>query len=146
MTNENRIAVRYHSRTGNTKKIADAIAAELGVEAKDLSSPLEDKAEILFLGSAIYAAGVDKKVKSFIADNKDKIGTIFSFCTTGMLTSTYKQIKKLAEDCGVNVAEAEFHCRGKFLLLHGGRPNEEDIAAARAFAKDAIKSVDVDEA
>lgn len=143
---ETRIAVRYHSRTGNTKKLADAIAEELGIEAKDLSAPLDEKADILFLGSAMYAAGVDKKIKSFIADNKDNIGTIFSFCTTGVLASTYKQIKKLAEDCGVGISESEFHCRGKFLLLHGNRPNEEDIRAARAFAAEAVKSVDADNA
>ena len=36
------IAIRYYSQTGNTKKLAEAIAAELGVEAKDVSHPLEE--------------------------------------------------------------------------------------------------------
>ena len=33
------IAVRYYSRGGNTKKIAEAIAKAVGVEAKTVSEP-----------------------------------------------------------------------------------------------------------
>jgi len=31
--------------------------------------------------------------------------------------------------------EREFHCKGQFKNMHKGRPNEEDLAAAAAFAK-----------
>ena len=68
-----KVAVRYHSRTGNTKKVALAIAEALGVDAKDASVPLEEKVDILFLGSAVYAAGVDDAMKAFVAGNKDNI-------------------------------------------------------------------------
>lgn len=134
------IAVRYHSRTGNTKKLAEAIAEEIGVNAEDLSSPLTEKVDILFLGSAVYAAGVDKAVKSFIKENKDKIGIIYNFSTAALLASTYKQVKKLADGCQVKLAEEEYHCRGRFKAFHKDRPNEEDLVNARNFAKEVLKN------
>ena len=33
------------------------------------------------------------------------------------------------------MVEKEFHCRGEFKGAHKGRPNEEDLAAAAAFAR-----------
>ena len=33
--------VRYYSQTGNSKKLALAIAEELGIEAKDVKEPVE---------------------------------------------------------------------------------------------------------
>lgn len=130
-----KIAVRYYTRTGNTKKLADAIAKAVGVEAKEVSEPLEESVDILFLGSSVYAAGVDNAVKKFIADNHDKIGTLYNFSTAALLSSTYKQVQKIAGENGVRMAEEEFHCRGSFALMHKERPNGEDLSAAAAFAK-----------
>ena len=130
-----KIAIRYFTRSGNTKKLADAIADAVGVEAKEVSVPLEEPVDILFLGSSVYAAGVDDSVKKFIADNHANIGTLYNFSTAALISSTYKQIQKLAGENGVKVAEEEFHCRGSFTVMHKGRPNQEDLDAAAAFAK-----------
>lgn len=54
-----RVEVRYYSKTGNTKKLAEAVAKAAGVEAKTTSSPIMEGTDILFLGSSVYAAGVD---------------------------------------------------------------------------------------
>lgn len=129
------IAVRYFTRTGNTKKLADAIAEALGVKAEDLSAPLNDKADILFLGSSVYAAGVDPAVKSFIKENAENIGCIVNFSTAALIRSTYNQVKKAAVDFGIKIADEEFHCRGSFAMAHRGRPNEDDLKAAADFAK-----------
>lgn len=131
-------AVRYYTRTGNTEKLAHAIAKAAGVEAMSVASPLEEKVDILFLGSAVYAAGVDEAVKQFIADNHDKIGKIVNFSTAALLKSTYGQIKKLAEQSGVEMAEEEFHCRGAFSFMHKGRPDVDDLQQAAVFTKAVI--------
>ena len=128
-------AVRYFTRSGNTKKLALAIAEALQIEAKEVSVPLEEKTDILFLGSSVYAAGVDDAIKRFIADNRDKIGMIYNFSTAALISSTYKQVQKLAQENGVQIAEEEFHCRGSFALLHRSHPDEEDLKNAAAFAK-----------
>ncbi len=132
------VAVRYYTRSGNTKKLAEAIAAAVGVSAQPVSVPLPEKTDILFLGSSPYAFDVDEAVKRFVADNAKSIGTIYNFGTSASPSSTRKLVAKLAAGHGVQTAEEEFHCFGSFLMLHRGRPNAEDCAAAAEFAKKVI--------
>lgn len=129
-----KIEIRYFSKTGNTKKLADAVAQELNAEAKELSAPLDEKADVLFLCNSVYWAGADSSVKRFITENKDKIGLLVNVSTAAMIESTYAQIRKIAGKEGVNLSDKEFHCRGKFAALHSGHPDEADIAAVKAFA------------
>ena len=130
-----KIAVRYYTRSGNTKKLAEAIAEAVAVEAKDVSIPMEEKADVLFLGCSYYAFDVDQAVKDFIVSNKDNIGKIVCFGTSAMMKSMKKPVRKVADTVGVAVAEEEFHCRGEFAKIHKGRPNEADLASAAEFAK-----------
>jgi len=132
------IAVRYYTRSGNTKKLADAVASAISVESKDLTSPLDEKVDILFLGCSYYAFDVDEAVKNFIIENKDKIGKIVCIGTSAMMKSMKKPVRKVADTVGVAVAEEEFHCRGEFAKFHKGRPNETDLAKAAAFAKSIV--------
>lgn len=132
------IAVRYYTRSGNTKKIADAVAKAASVEAKDITNPLTEKVDILFLGCSYYAFDVDEAVKEFIVKNKDNIGKIVCFGTSAMMKSMKKPVKKVADTVGVAVADDEFHCRGQFGKVHKGRPNEKDLADVSAFATKVI--------
>ena len=134
-----KIAVRYYSRGGNTKKVALAIAEAAGVEARTVAVPLDEKADVLFLGSAVYAAGVDNAVKLFLEENKENIGTVYNFSTASILPSTYKQMQKITGDLGISLSDREYHCRGSFALLHKGHPDEGDLARARAFAKQVVE-------
>lgn len=129
-----KVAVRYYTRSGNTKKLAEAIAEAVAVEAKDVSVPLEEKADVLFLGCSYYAFDVDQAVKDFIANNKDNIGKIVCFGTSAMMKSMKKPVSKVTKTVGVEVADEEFHCRGEFAKVHKGRPNEKDLADVSAFA------------
>ena len=119
-------------------KIAEAVAEAVAVEAKDVSVPLKDKADVLFLGCSYYAFDVDQAVKDFIVSNKDNIGKIVCFGTSAMMKSMKKPVKKVADAVGVAVANEEFHCRGEFAKIHKGRPNEKDLADVSAFAKSVI--------
>ena len=126
--------VRYYTRSGNTEKLAKAIADAIGCPAQSIDHPLVEKADLLFLGSSYYAFDADDAVKRFIADNKDNIGKIVCFGTSAMMKSMRKPIAKVAGKLGVAVADEEFHCRGQFGKIHKGRPNEKDIADAKKFA------------
>ena len=68
-----KIAVRYYSKTGNTKKLANAIATQLHVDAKDISEGLNEKVDILFLGSPVYWAGMDGSVKKFKSSTSRRV-------------------------------------------------------------------------
>ena len=129
-----KIAVRYYTRSGNTKKLADEVAKTASVESKDIACPLDEKADILFLGCSYYAFDVDEAVKKFIIENKDNIGKIVCFGTSAMMKSMRKPIVKVACKLGVAVTDEEFHCRGQFGKIHKGRPNEKDIEDAKKFA------------
>ena len=135
------IAVRYFTRGGNTKKLAEAIGDAVGVAPLDVSVPLAEKADILFLGSSVYAGGVDDAVKQFIADNHEKIGIIYNFSTAALVSGTYRQVQKLAAEYGIAMAGEEFHCRGAFTVMHRGRPDAEDQKAAADFAKKVVSSL-----
>lgn len=129
-------AVRYYTKTGNTKKLADAVAGELGVEAKPISDPITEPVDILFLGNSYYAFNIDPEVRAFIASlDKEKVGEIVNFGSAAMLNSTLKKVKAEADKVGIPVGSKEFHCKGEFKGLHKGRPNEDDLKAAAAFAR-----------
>lgn len=129
------ISVRYYTRSGNTEKLAVAIAKAVGVKAENVEVPLNEKADILFLGCSYYAFDVDESIKKFIFENKDKIGKVVCFGTSAMMKSVYKPLKKVTEEAGVCLAKEEFHCRGSFGPLHKGRPNEADLKDVADFAK-----------
>ena len=132
------IAVRYYSRGGNTKKIAEAIAKAVGVEAKTVSEPLTEDVDILFLGSAPYAFDVDDEVKKFISGIHVSVGKAVNFSTSAAVKSTRRYVEKLLAERKIPVAEEEFSCRGAFAMLHKGRPNEDDQKAAADFARGII--------
>lgn len=131
-------AIRYFTKTGNTKKLADAVAEEIGIEAKEISVPLEEKADVVFLCNSVYWAGIDGSVKQFISDNKSNIGRIVNVSTAALKESSYPQIKKLCEQSGVAVSDKEFHCRGSFKVMHKGKPDDDDIQAVKAFARKVV--------
>ena len=129
-------AVRYYTKTGNTQRLAEAIAKELGVEALPVSETVNEKVDILFLGNSYYAFDIDPEVKAFVsALDKEKVGKIVNFGSACLLNSTYKKVKAVADKAGIAMDEKEFHCRGEFKGIHKGRPNEEDLQAAVEFVR-----------
>lgn len=133
-----KIEVRYYTRSGNTKKLAEAIAKAVGAEAKTVEEPLREDIDILFLGSSVYAYGVDDSIKKFISNIDVTVGKVVNFSTAALIKSTYKQVGKLLAEKGIEQAEEEFYCKGSFGPMHKGKPDEKDCAAAAAFAKKII--------
>lgn len=134
------VAVRYYTKTGNTRRLAEAIAKAVGAEALPISVPVQEHADILFLGNSYYAFSIDPEVRQFVRSlDKSKVGRIVNFGSAAMLNSTYKKVKAEADKAGIPMDEREFHCRGEFKGIHKGRPNEDDLRAAAAFAKSVVK-------
>ena len=129
-------AVRYYTKTGNTKKLADAVAKAVGTEALPISTPVDEKVDILFLGNSYYAFNIDPEVRDFVRSlDRNKVGRIVNFGSAAMLNSTYKKVKAEADKAGIKMDEREFHCKGEFKGIHRGKPDEEDLKAAADFAK-----------
>ncbi len=136
-----KVAVRYYTKTGNTKRLAEAVAEAVGAEALPISAPVEEPVDVLFLGNSYYAFSIDPEVRAFIRSlDSRKIGRIVNFGSAAMLNSTWKKVKTEADKKGIAMDEREFHCRGEFKGIHKGRPNEEDLSAAAAFARSVVSS------
>ncbi len=128
-------AVRYYTKTGNTKRLAEAIANAVGTEALPISAPVTEKVDILFLGNSYYAFTIDPEVRNFVRSlDREKVGKIVNFGSAAMMNSTWKKVKAEADKAGIPMDEREFHCKGEFKGIHKGRPNEEDLKAAAEFA------------
>jgi len=133
------IAVRYYTKSGNTKRLAEAVAEAVGVEAMPISVPVDEAVDILFLGNSYYAFTIDPEVRAFISSlDKNKVGKIVNFGSAALLNSTWKKVKAEADKVGIPMDEREFHCRGEFKGAHKGRPNKEDEQAAAIFAKSIV--------
>ena len=133
-----KVAIRYYTRGGNTKKLAEAISKAVGVDAETTSVPLAEDIDILFLGSSVYANGVDNEVKKFIEGIHVRVGKVVNFSTAALIKSSYKQVSKLLEEKHIPFAKEEFYCRGSFAMMHKGRPNADDCNAAAEFARKII--------
>jgi len=130
-----KIAVRYYTKTGNTKRLAEAVAKAAGVEAQPISVPVSEPVDILFLGNSYYAFTIDPEVRAFVKSlDKAKVGKIVNFGSAAMMNSTWKKVKAEADKAGIPMDEREFHCKGEFKGVHKGKPDESDMKAAAEFA------------
>lgn len=134
-----KIDVRYFSKKGATKKLAEAIAEAVGVEAKTVDVKLDTRADVVFLGASMYGGRPDPAVLQFIRDNGKNIGKIVVFGTACTGRSTHAAIKSAAAGEAIKTAEMFFQCKGEFLFFNKGRPNDKDCADAADFARKQIK-------
>lgn len=133
-----KIAVRYDSSSGNTKKVAEAIAGALKVEARSISEPLSEPVDLLFVGSGLYAGSVREGLKTFLSDlTAEQVGRVAVFSTAAGNKLPDGQIEALLKLKGIPVSPKSYHCRARFLFLNKGRPNAQDLKDAEAFARDA---------
>lgn len=125
------IAVRYYSRSGNTKVVAEAIARAAGVQAVSVDQPdaaLAEPADVLFIGGALYAYGIDSHMKEYLKSLKKgdaKKAVVFS--TSWISKHAIDLIKKGLGEAGIPVVEESFYVKNK--------PDSEHLKAAEAFAR-----------
>ena len=131
--------VIYFTKTGNTKKVAEAIASELDVKAEDVNNAKLNETDLVFLGSGKYGSQPGKIMMEFIENSNFKSRNVALFGTSG----SGKGLEVQEMEKALNAKEAsvigKFFCRGKFMLFNRGRPNDEDLDEAKKFAKNMMK-------
>ncbi len=140
------IAIRYQSRNGNTRAVAETIANIAGVEAKTIDEPLRGHIDILFIGGGVYMWDADKELIDFLKNlDKKQIGQIAAFSTTGTMTATIKRICEYADKMGILVNENKLCI--KMLIqghsafgLQGGKLKAPQIEKIRKFTEEVLKS------
>lgn len=125
------IAVRYYSRSGNTKAIAEAIAEAASVNAVSVDgadAPIDGKADILFIGGALYAYGLDGHLKEYLSTvTKESVGKAVVFSTSWLSKHALDLIKDALKEKGIPVEEDTFYVKSKEV--------QNQISEAKAFAK-----------
>jgi len=125
------IEVRYYSRSGNTKAVAEAIAAAADVKAisvDDEDAAIKETADVLFVGGALYAYGIDAHLKSFLRSlEKEAVKKAVVFSTSWISKHSIDLIKKELLEKGIEVEDDAFYVKS--------RPNDAQLKQAEQFAK-----------
>ena len=109
-----KVEVRYCSRTksGNTRRIAEAIAEGAGTNAVSIDDEpkLTEKADVFFLGGAPYANIMAPELRQY-AENLDPamVGRIVLFTTSNWSRRTVVALKKILKGKGITVSEDYFY-------------------------------------
>jgi len=129
--------VVYASKGGNTKKLAVAVAKGAGVSAVSVEQFIASEAtDTLFVGASIYAGSIDGKLHEFLANlQPSQVKCVAVFGTSAGKKTALSEVRSIFETKGITVLSDEFYCKGSFLFANRGRPNEEDLKQAEAFAK-----------
>ncbi|WP_022762723.1 MULTISPECIES: flavodoxin family protein [unclassified Butyrivibrio] len=110
-------AVRYYSRSGNTKKVAEYIAETAGVDAVSVDSnnaELSDKVDVLFIGGALYAYGIDENLKQYLKTlSGDKVGKAVVFSTSWLSKHALDLIKDALTNKGIKVESDTLYFKSK---------------------------------
>jgi flavodoxin len=136
----------YFSQTGNTKKVAEAMAGATGLRAEKIGGRENGvKADLLFLGAAVYATsdhGPVPAVLDFIGSlDPAKVKEACIFTTGFKEGDACGKLRGLLERRGIKVRKESFYCPGRFFLFFNhGRPNAEDLRRAGEFARQALSA------
>lgn len=139
-----KIAVRFQSRGGNTKSVAEAIANKAGVKAEPITVPLIEPVDFLFIGGGVYAHGLDDSLKSYL-ENLDAatVKVVAAFSTAGAMDGA-KIIASIVKEKGIPVyAETlpmKLGVRNHGIFVHKGFINltDKQLSAVSGFVKKVI--------
>jgi menaquinone-dependent protoporphyrinogen IX oxidase len=135
-----KFSVKYQSRGGNTRAVAEVIAGTLGVKAEPVDTPTTENVDILFIGGALYAWRIDKKLRKYLDKvESEKIGKIAVFGTSGGQENVIKKITEYAAKKGLKADERSLYLpmklQGNALFgRKGGNLNNDQINKIKEFA------------
>ena len=125
------IAVRYYSRSGNTKAVAEAIAKAVGVDAVSVEkaeAQINEPIDVLFVGGALYAYGLGNRLKEYLKTlKKDNVKKAVVFSTSWLSKHSVELIKKGLSENGIAVENDYFYVKNK--------PSEAQKRDAAVFAR-----------
>ena len=135
------IRVIYHSsQSGNTEKLAQAVAEELKVKAERIGKDgisFPQPVDLLFVGDGIYWAKPHRITRRFFKElNPAPIKNAAVFATYGNQFKIGDDLRKLLQGKGIHVVGDPFTCKGASVgTKNQGHPDEADLQNVRAFAR-----------
>lgn len=128
--------VVYCSRSGNTKKVAQAIAEVLETAARSVGEEIKlEDCDLICVGSGVHAGRPERGMMKFLRGLPrldGKKGAVFG--TYASQRGFLDTMAAMLAEKGVDVL-GKWGCRGKFLFFNRRRPDEKDLEDARQFAR-----------
>jgi flavodoxin len=140
--------VVYYSESGNTQKVAQAIAGGMGTQAVEISEMDARKLagyDLICIGTPVHNSAPDKRIETFISQMPDMSGKKAAIFFTYHLSGDKKAgliLKKRLEARGLEYL-GSFTAKGHSRLIANfgpriflrGRPNQAELAAAKEFGE-----------
>lgn len=133
------IKVVYHSSTGNTRKLAEAIAEAMSCRAEELDQNdilLSSAVDLMFIGDGTYYGHPDANTVLFISSlNPSIVKKVALFTTCGDKSSIGESLKGLVVQQGLSLVGEPFVCKGEaWGRINKRRPNKTDVENAQEYA------------
>lgn len=138
-----KVAVRYYSRAGSTKKLAEALAQGIGVKAASITAPLTEPVDLLFIGGAPYVASqLAPQLRQFLHQlTAEQVKNIAVFSTSNWKMAIRKQAQRSLSDPKITVLEDSYQSRGSLGAINKSHPTPEECEQAVEFAKQVIEKL-----
>ena len=131
------IKLVYCTKTGHSKKIAEAIAGGLKLKAEEVAEkPVLENVDLLLLVGGIYGKESLPEMISFVQSldqNSVRKVALVTSCVSKRMPQ--KAVRNLLLNKGIIVVD-EFMCKGSFLFFGLGHPNREDFENAVKYARE----------
>ncbi|MBO7585038.1 MAG: hypothetical protein J6T09_05165 [Bacteroidales bacterium] len=129
-------AIRYYSKFGHSKLMAEAIEDIVGAKAAPVSDPLGEPVDMLFLGAGVFLGKVNSAVFDFIGSlTPEKVKCVVLFGSSAIIDSPVPQMLKALKARGIQVCDKSFTCKGSMGPIHSGHPDAKDIEGFRSFCQ-----------
>lgn len=129
-------AIRYFSKFGHTKQMADVVGKVTGAKPETTDVPVNQPVDVLYLGSGVMLGKISSDMTKFIKSlTPDKVKCVVCFGSCAIIKSPVPQMRSLLEVQGITVSEKEFTCKGSMGPLHAGHPNQQDLENLCKFIK-----------
>ena len=146
------LIIYYSGYKGNTEKIAQCFAKEIGSELiniKDANDVDIKDYNLIGFGSGVYRESMSPKLFKLVENMNLRHKNVFVFSTSGVGLKFYnRKLIKLLESKGA-INKGSFACKGSFVAqrftdkklfgiigrLSQGHPNDKDIKKAKKFIK-----------
>ena len=129
-------AIRYFSKFGHTKQMADVVGKVTGAKPETTDVPVNQPVDVLYLGSGVMLGKISSDMTKFIKSlTPDKVKCVVCFGSCAIIKSPVPQMRKALEARGITVDEREFTCPGAMGPIKAGHPDKKDIENFSQFVK-----------
>lgn len=133
----------YATALGNSKKIAEAIGAQLKTEVHNVSGISAPKmADTIIIVGGIYGGKSKKELKEFVKmldSDKVKNVAVITSSGAGERRTIPSEIVELIRGRKINIL-GELNVRGRAFIFPTGHPNETDLKMATEWVVKITKS------